>query len=126
MARQLLVEGTKTFRITIPDDAKVTFGPFSPPTEKNFRSPEQLKGTLRVYEGGKTKTSESVLAVFTDVRSFRDLSVIDYEEQVIVEKGSTVWESDKDGYKREERLRRSSKFIDAQQLLESGDEDLET
>jgi hypothetical protein len=95
MSRVLQVEGDrKTFRITIPDDAKVTFGPFSPPVGDEAKGyglqPQKAKGTLRIYQGGKTKATESVLAVFVGVASFRDLSVIEYEEQVVVEKGATI------------------------------------
>jgi hypothetical protein len=123
----LLVQGTKTFRVSIPDDAKVTFGPWSPPTGESRYSPDgkSLSGTLRVYQGSKTKATESILAVFTDVRSFRDLSSIDYEEQVIIEKGSTIWESDRDGYKREEAVKRSAKWEAEPELLESGEDDAE-
>lgn len=124
MSRTLLVQGTKTFRVTIPDDARVSFGPFSPPTEKEagYRSTEKAKGTLRIYKGGGTKLTESILAVFTDVRSFRDISAIEYEEMVVIEKGSTIWESDRDGYKREEAINRSSKWEADRGLLESGED----
>ena len=120
MGRVLLVEGKKVFRVTIPEDAKVTFGPWSPPTgeAKYNASDRALTGTLRVYQGGKTKTTESILAVFSDVRSFRDLSAIEYEEQIVVEKGSIIWESDRDGYKREEMIKRDRDWLPE---LESGD-----
>jgi hypothetical protein len=51
--RTLLVFGVKTFKITIPTDAKITFGPFSPPTKNSgVYNEERAKGTLRVYRGG--------------------------------------------------------------------------
>jgi hypothetical protein len=93
-----LVFGDKRFQITIPDDAKVTFGPWSPPKERGFDSNESKRGTLRVY--GRTK--EDVLAVFAGVMGFRDLS-IEYMEEVAVEEGATVWKSDAHGYVREEK-----------------------
>lgn len=125
MSRTLLVEGKKTFRINIPDDARVTFGPWSPPTgEAKYGGAEKaLNGTLRVYQGGKTKATESILAVFTDVRSFRDLTTVDYEEQVIIEKGSVIWESDREGYKREEAVKRTTAWEDDTKLLASGDDE---
>ena len=102
MTRTLLVEGKKTLRITIPDDARVTYGPFSPPSgEAKFSGEKALVGTLRIYKGGTTKATESILAVFTDVRGFRDLSAVEYEEQIATEEVRTVWKSDVNGYSSE-------------------------
>lgn len=102
MSRRLLVFGEKTFEITIPDDAKVTFGPWSPPSEKsNYAMTERaLTGTLRVYQG--SKSSENILAVFSGVRSFRDVS-INYREEVAREEGAVIWKSDENGYERQEK-----------------------
>jgi hypothetical protein len=110
MTRTLLVSGDKEFKITIPEDAKVTFGPWSPPgtsaREKDWGSSEK-RGTLRIY--GRTK--EDVLAVFSGVSSFRDISSIDYMEKVTVEKGSTIWESDQHGYVREGRTESKQEWV---------------
>lgn len=114
MSRELLVFGTKTFKITIPDGAKVTFGPWSPPTADNKyadRSDKALNGTLRIYE--TSKSGASVLAVFSGVSGYRDLS-IDYSEEVAREEGAIIWKSDKDGYKREEKVQRSADWITPQ------------
>lgn len=124
MTRELLVTAADgEFKIAIPDDAKVTFGPFSPPTgkEMNYRNEERAKGTLRVYEGGKSKASESILAVFTQVISFREISRIDYSKKIAVEEGATVWKSDQNGYQREEKVNRKETWqgTDATGLLES-------
>jgi len=104
--RTLLVEGTKTFRITVPDGAKVTFGPWSPGGSKANNYEERQggnNGTLRVYE---TKAvGASIIGVWSGVKSFR-WDDLDYEEQTFVEKGSTVWQSDKYGYKRDEAVKR--------------------
>src|SRR5215467_13081559 len=51
--KQLLVFGEKTFKIEVPDDAKITFGPFSPPTRDGYARPERAVGTLRIYKGSK-------------------------------------------------------------------------
>jgi hypothetical protein len=119
--RTLLVEGKKTFRIGIPDDARVTFGPFSPPTaESKYSGEKALAGTLRVYKGGTTKTSENILAVFTDVRSFRDLSSVEYEERVATEEVRTVWKTDKDGYRSEVSGKVGGQWVSDTALLESG------
>jgi hypothetical protein len=121
MSRVLLVEGKKVFRVIIPDEAKLTFGPWSPPNAEskyNGNGEKALSGTLRVYENDKAKAS--ILAVFSGVNSYRDISSIEYEEQIFVEKGSTVWQSDQNGYKREEAVDRTAKWVDPQ--LTSGEE----
>lgn len=70
------------FSIKIPEDAKVTFGPWAPvnpgsSTYKSGMSPER-GGTLRIYKG--TKTTGDVYAVFAGVQGFRDTS-LEYEEE---------------------------------------------
>lgn len=110
MARELLVFGKKTFKITVPDGAKITFGPWSPPTgESKYgdRSDKALSGTLRVYESAKA--GASILAVFSGITGYRDTS-IDYEEEVAREEGAILWKSDKDGYKREEKVSRKAEW----------------
>ena len=119
MSRELLVIGTKTFKITIPDEAKITFGPWSPggsDDKYGGRSDKALNGTLRVY--ANSKSGASVLAVFSGVTSYRDLS-IDYTEQVAKEEGAVIWKSDKDGYSREEKVKKGSDWVDP--LVEIGD-----
>lgn len=115
--REILVFGDKTFKIRVPEDAKLTFGPFSPPPRGNARAsfgdygPAEKAGTLRVYG----KTQKDVLAVFSGVRGFRDLS-IGYAEQVAVEEGATLWKSDDEGYKREEKVKREKKWVEGEVL----------
>jgi hypothetical protein len=106
--RQLLVFGPKTFRITIPDEAKITFGPFSPPSRDtgNWVSSGKAEGTLRVY----LKSKDNIIACFVGVRGFRDLS-LEYEEQIAVEEGASIWKSDKDGYQREEKVKGSRQWV---------------
>lgn len=112
--RQILVFGTKTFKISVPDDAKLTFGPFSPPQSRNAKasptepwSQQDRAGTLRVYDG----LTKNPLAVFSGVNGFRDLS-IEYAEEVAKEEGATIWKSDRDGYQREERATRQREWMD--------------
>lgn len=108
MSRVLLVEGDKTFRITIPDDAKITFAPFSPPKRNGYaRTPNELTGTLRIYQG----TKDNIIAMFTDVASFRELTAVSYEEMVVREEGAAIWKSDEDGYKREEQVKFERDFV---------------
>lgn len=99
MPKQLLVFGEKTFKITVPDDAKITFGPWSPPSagKEAYHTPDGKRGTLRIY-----KTEKNILAVFGGVMGFRDLS-LEYAEEVAKEEGATIWKSDQNGYEREEK-----------------------
>lgn len=118
--RQLLVFGQKTFKINIPADARVTFGPWSPPGagEKSYQVTEKsLVGTLRVY-AGKTET---VLAVFSGVTGFRDLS-IEYAEEVAREEGAIIWKSDQNGYEREEKVKRETTWAGGMLAPVEGDE----
>jgi hypothetical protein len=120
--RELLVFGSKTFKITVPDDAKVTFGPFSPPSgdRQNWAQSGKAEGTLRIY--GKTK--DDILAVFAGVRGFRDLS-LEYAEEVAKEEGATIWKSDRDGYKREEKVKRTREWIEPTAEIEAAADKLE-
>lgn len=114
MSKELLVFGSKTFKITIPDGAKITFGPWSPKSEAGDRysnSDKALSGTLRVYESGKS--GASVLAVFSGVHGYRDTS-LEYQEEVAREEGAIIWKSDKDGYQREEKVKRDADWITPQ------------
>lgn len=103
--RQLLVFGDKTFKIEIPDDAKITFGPWSPPTKGQdsigWHQSGRSTGTLRIYQGSK----ENIVALFAGVTGFRDLS-LSYAEQVAVEEGASIWRDDEEGYVREDKVSR--------------------
>ena len=106
--RELLVFGDSTFRIEVPDDAKITFGPWSPPRgREGFGSPEARTGTLRIYRG----TKENIVACFAGVRGFRDLS-LSYAEQVAKEEGATIWKTDSEGYVREDKVSRTNEWTD--------------
>lgn len=112
MPRQLLVFGQKNFKITIPDGAKVTFGPWAPPLPEakySSNSDRALIGTLRVYSS-LGKTTENILAVFSGVTGFRDLD-LGYAEEVAKEEGATIWKDDKDGYVRESKVKRSKEWV---------------
>jgi hypothetical protein len=118
--KTLLVFGDKTFRITIPDDARVTFGPWSPPTKDGRAWGDEAKrGTLRVY--GRTK--EDVLAVFAGVTGFRDMTAITYAEQVAKEEGATIWKDDANGYTRETKVTRDTTWLDdSAKAIAAGDD----
>jgi hypothetical protein len=115
--RQLLVFGEKTFKITVPANAKITFGPFAPPTraDMDYRSSSRAVGTLRIYD----KSKERIIACFTPVSGFRDLA-LEYAEQVAVEEGASIWKSDQDGYTREDKVTRAKKWVGE---IEQGDGD---
>lgn len=118
--RVLLCErqGGKMFRVTVPEGAKVTFGPWSPPSGKDrVYGGAEMGGTLRIYES--KSSGASIIGCFTKVVSFRD-DTLDYEEQVAIEKGASLWHSDQKGYKREESYSRETKWIG------SGDTDAES
>lgn len=111
MSKTILVERShdKDFRIEVPDDATMTFGPFSPPTKAGGYDREALRGTLRVYSGAKA-VANKIIGVFTDVTSFRDISLVDFSEKVAVEEGASIWKSDANGYERRERRQRKEYF----------------
>lgn len=99
----------KDQKITIPKGAWVTFGPTIPYKGKNQGAYERSDGySLRVYAN---KAKDSLVAVFCDVKSFRDLS-IPCAKLVIREAGKSVWKSDEDGYKVEREVKREKSFED--------------
>lgn len=117
--------GNKNVKLTIPDDARVTFGPFSPPAKDKHGYPSDRGGnvgTLRVYGPG-TETKASILAVVTNVQGFRDLGTVEYMEEVAVEQGAVMWRSDTEGYKREENVKRSSAWVDPSRQIDMQDQE---
>ena len=116
MPKELLVFGQKTFRISVPDDAKITFSPFSPPGQRDmdWARSGRAAGTLRIYQGNK----DNILAVFSQVTGFRDLS-LDYAEEVVVEEGATIWKSDQHGYMREEKTSARKEWVEEPAALEA-------
>lgn len=113
--KTLLVFGEKTFRITVPANSKITFGPWSPfKGDKSGGlgfSERALNGTLRIYD-----TSKNVIAVFSGVTGYRDVS-LNYAEQVAKEEGAVIWKSDQSGYEREDKVVRKNEWV-APQLPE--------
>jgi hypothetical protein len=70
--RILVFQDKKSFIITVPEDAKTTFGPWVPPsmrsTDAYGRSHgSDSMGTLRVYG----RTEKHILGVFSGVTGFR-------------------------------------------------------
>jgi hypothetical protein len=113
MPKKLIVFGEKTFKITLPEGSRITFGPFSPPTgDKYGRSDADRKGTLRIYDG--PKSTANVIGVFSGVTAFRDVE-LGYEEQVIREEGAVIWKNDENEYKREVSHKRSSAWVNPEE-----------
>lgn len=108
--RTILVFGDKTFKITVPDDAKLTFGPFSPPTSKGYGADHGNggRGTLRVYHGTGEK---NCIGVFSGVTGYREAS-LDYSELIAKEEGASMWKSDQHGYQREEKVERKETWAE--------------
>lgn len=99
-----IVSASGRQRIEIPDDWKVTYGPVSPGKASYGGN------ALRLYES-ETKQR----AIFTDVISFRDLS-IPVKVLAIREKGKEKWESDERGRKRSSSVEIERAWIDESDL----------
>lgn len=120
MPRQLLVQGAKNFKIVIPDDAKVTFGPWSPPKMGKVNPYDgglhtaggQHGGTLRIYVGNE----KNIIGCFSGVTGFRDLSM-EYAEEVAREEGDTIWKSDEHGYMRESKMKSTREWVEPAKQL---------
>lgn len=107
--RELLVNGEKTFKVTVPEGAKITFSPWSPPRKGEFREQSHAAGTLRIYQGSK----DNIVACYSGVTSFRDLS-LGYAEQVAREEGATIWKDDEKGYVREHKQSVTREWVSPQ------------
>ncbi|MFI5223895.1 MAG: hypothetical protein ACHQX3_06570 [Nitrospirales bacterium] len=109
--RKILVIADKKFILTVPDEATLSFAPWSPPNrngDKNLYSPvaEKNRGTLRIYSSG---LKSPILACFSDVVSFRDMS-IGYAEEIVKEEGATIWRDDEKGYYRDAKVSRTKEW----------------
>jgi hypothetical protein len=75
----------KKQKITVPSDWKVTFGPAARGANSDKRKTFDMPLALRFYEDEKKQR-----AIFTDVQSFRDMSIKIEEEKISIQ--------EKDGY----------------------------
>lgn len=86
VGRVLLIETrNEKLRVTLPEGARVTFGPLVPASGKarGFGGADESGGTaLRIYRGAN---KEDQIAVFRDVRCFRDEALL-VEKEVVDEK----------------------------------------
>lgn len=107
----------KEHRVTLPEGCRVTFGPTIPYKKKEGTFNERIDGySLRVYQG---KSNDSLIAVFCDVRSFRD-TIVTEEIALIKREGKTAWESCDDGsLKTETSVKVTKSFEEELKLLRS-------
>lgn len=112
MARKILGEDDAgEFKIEIPDDSFLTFGPNAPYATKGekqgYGTPKQEGWSLRVYsDKGKT----NLFACLTNVKWFRETTV---SMSRVVEKvvSSTVYKNDDGSYETTEQVVRSKQLM---------------
>ena len=106
----------KDMKIVLPEGSRITFGPTIPGKKGNsvdFSNNEGRSGySLRVYE---SKGNDSLIAVFCDVRSFRDIN-LPCSKLILREAGKSVWKSDEEGYKVEQEVKVEKTFQDMKLL----------
>lgn len=84
----------KESRVVVPEHCKVTFGPAIPGPAARNGYDNKAEYAVRIYKGATEKAG--LLAVFTNVREFREESV-KLSKLVIRESGKTLWQSDENG-----------------------------
>jgi len=89
-------ENGKKFKITVPADWKVTFGPAAKGMHTKSSS-YKVPLALRFYEN-----ADKQRAIFTDVVSFRDSSILVEEEKVRIQ--------EKDGYMECDGIKKKTTF----------------
>lgn len=113
MRTVLVFQGDKKFKLTLQDEDLITFGPWSPPTEKGWHGDgSKASGTLRIYRGKK----DNIIGIFSGVTSFRD-EALNYAEQVATEEVTTVWKSDHEGYYSETKGKKGAEWLDDTVLI---------
>ena len=110
-----IVTDAGTFRMEIPEEWKVTYGPV-------FQGGKYGGGenALRVYEAESKQR-----AIFTGVRSFRDLS-IPVKRLLVSEKGSNKWEADRNGRRSKSNVEYERKWVDASDDIPGTDAESES
>lgn len=101
------VEGE--LEVTLPVDAKLTFGPTIPYAKKD-RSGYSVPTpdySLRIYKGS---AKDNLIAVFAGVYSFRDRT-IPVRKLVVREAGKSIWKSDEDGWSAETEVKKDKKYV---------------
>lgn len=98
----LVIDAAGRFKIEIPADYKVTFGRQQGSGKSYIEGPDR---ELRIYESDTKQR-----ACFTNVESFRDLS-LPMEREVITEEGSITWSHDDEGSTQTKSLKRQRKVV---------------
>lgn len=113
----LTLSDGKEMKVTIPNGARVTFGPTAPYQRKpgGWGEGGGNSWSVRVYA---SKANDSLLAVFSGVAEFRPIDM-PCSKLVIKEAGKSLWKSDETGYEVQESVERKSEFVDAAKLLGS-------
>lgn len=95
------------FKVAVPADAKVTFGPVTPKEHSEVDGGRCGRSNLclRIYQ-----SDEKQLAAFTRVIAFRDMS-LKVERLVIKEEGTKTWTQDEDGFTSAISVKQSKKFV---------------
>lgn len=107
----LLKTNEGELKVTIPNDAKITFGPSIPYAKKNDFG-RVADYSLRIYKG----TKENLIAVFAGVYSFRDIT-IPVQKLVVREAGKSIWKSDEEGYEFNQEKKFESNWVPDVKLL---------
>lgn len=105
----------KDLKIETPEGSRITFGPTIPGkrgASNTYGNDAQSGYSLRIYEN---KKNDSLIAVFCDVRSFRDIT-LPCSKLIIREAGKSVWKSDEEGFKVEQEVKYDKSFQDLQLL----------
>jgi len=106
--RVLLCKDAKgEFKVTIPSDARLTFGP-NVPYAKGQQVNYSQGYALRIYRG--PKKSEDLMAVFSSVEWFRE-ETLDVSRLVVREAGKAVWKSNEKGYSVQEAVHRDETWV---------------
>lgn len=114
--RILLIKDSEgEFKVEVPDEVGITFGPDIPYEDKQSAYGRKSY-SLRIYSDSNKK---GLLAVFAEVKWFRDLS-IKHSRLIIREEGKSMWKSDEHGYEMTQSNKRSSEFVETAKLIGSG------
>lgn len=108
------------FKVDLPANAKLTFGPNVPFARGDGHVTSQHGYALRVY----VESKENIIAVFTNVRWFRDITLPVFRK-VLKEAGKTLWRSDEQGFKVEREVKREESFEREVVKLTDGNDDTE-
>lgn len=98
----LTLSNSEALQIEIPDDWKVTYGPVTPGGKGSYGAPDYA---LRIYES-ETKQR----AIFTGVKSFRDLS-IPVKRRVLSVVGESSWSDNEETSTASSVVNRNSEWV---------------